>query len=101
MKLKNLLKIFLATVLTTSVLNAQSTFKCLQEFTINALNEDGDIFSCAGADIVDILELRSSSYATPIGYLVTNENDIIVKYTAFPSWERPLSKQACHLMIRS
>ncbi len=81
MKLKNLLKIFLATVLTISSLQAQTFYRCLQEFEIRVLNGSDEVYSCVGDQLEDVLQLRSSSYATPIGYLVVDAEDIIVKYS--------------------
>ncbi len=79
MKLKNLLQIFLVTVF--SISGAQAQIKCLQEFEIRVLNGGDEVFSCIGDEIEDILELRSSSYATPIGYLIVDADDIIVKFS--------------------
>ena len=81
MKLKNLLKIFLAIVTTLSSFSLDAQIKCLQEFDIRVLNGGEEVFSCVGDNIPDEVEMRSSSYATPIGWLVVDSDDIIVKYS--------------------
>ncbi|MEL7122632.1 MAG: hypothetical protein AAFO07_24510 [Bacteroidota bacterium] len=79
MNLKTIFQIFLATVLTTNVLSAQ--FRCLQEFSITVNGSTEDVYGCIDDDIDDIFQVRSDTYATPIGYLVADENDIIVQNT--------------------
>jgi hypothetical protein len=81
MKLKNLLKIFLATVITLTTFSLQAQIKCLQEFDIRVLNGGAEVYSCVGDGIPDEVEMRSSSYATPIGWLIVDDQDIIVKYS--------------------
>lgn len=81
MKLKNLLKIFLVTVTFFSTYSLQAQIKCLQEFEIRVLNGGEEVYSCVGDGIEDVVEMRSSSYATPIGWLIVDDQDIIVKYS--------------------
>ncbi len=81
MKLKNLLKIFLATVITLTTFSLHAQIKCLQEFDIRVLGGGAEVYSCVGDGIPDEVEMRSSSYATPIGWLVVDDQDIIVKYS--------------------
>ena len=75
MNCKQLLFSFLLLICSIATLNAQ--FPCLNGMSINGPNGQGDIDLCQGG-ISSTLNFAANLSAVPVGYLVVDENDVIV-----------------------
>ncbi len=77
MKLKHLLGVFCILALAATTTVAQPTIKCLQGLEILTAKGETDLINCLGDELQGTVEFQPSSYATPIYFLVTDENNII------------------------
>lgn len=64
---------------------AQPTIKCLQNLTISVEGQGDEIVTCTGEESASELKFRPNTFATPIYYLVTDAENIILKATQNPT----------------
>ncbi|MGA1543760.1 MAG: T9SS type A sorting domain-containing protein [Saprospiraceae bacterium] len=67
-------------------LEAQTGLKCLQNLTISTNNGETISTKCSSSDGIDseIVRFRTNTAATPIGFLVVNDQQIIIHQTTSP-----------------
>ncbi len=85
MKYSQLLQVFGFLLAFVPVVTGQQvTFKCLQNLTISVYGGGTEAYNCTNDGNPDVIRFRPSSYATPIYFLVTDEDNIIRKINNEP-----------------
>ncbi len=81
MRMPRLLQVILLLFAVWVFPQAQTNVECISDATISAQGNVDEISICQGDDLPDVVRFRTSTLATPFGYVVTDENNNILLVT--------------------
>lgn len=79
MRLRTLLQAFCFIFAVSPVAFSQSAQNCIDDFTIIAPGGATDLYTCQGDGVPDVIRFTTSTHAMPFGYLITDENNMIIE----------------------
>jgi hypothetical protein len=85
MKLRLLFRVLCILSLAGGTAWAQPSIKCLQNLTISVVGGEDEIVTCVGEGSVSKVKFQPNTYATPLYYLVTDAENIILKASLNPT----------------
>ena len=79
MRLRTLLQAICLFFAVTPMAFGQSAQNCIDDFTIIAPGDASELYTCQGDGIPDVVRFTTSTSAMPFGYLITDENNVIIE----------------------